>query len=252
MKEAIFSYIKKKYKVDPEYPWRRYDSYAVFRHSDNSKWFALIMDVDGDKLGIPTTDRVDCINLKVDDLFFRDVLIRQAGILPAYHMNKQQWITVLLDGTVREEQIHDLIDASFMATASAQKRQKIRPPKEWVIPSNPHYYDIIHAFDDADEIEWKQGAGIKKGDTVFLYVGAPISAIMYKCKVTETDIPYHYQDKNLTIRALMKIKLQKRYPTDQFTFEVLKQEFGIFAIRGPRGITNSLSTALNGTSKKKA
>ena len=131
-----------------------------------------------------------------------------------------------------------------MATASAKKKQKNRPPKEWIIPANPNYYDIIHAFDDKDEIDWKQGAGIKTGDTVFMYVGAPVSAILYKCKVTETDIPYHYEDENLTIKALMKIKLLKRYRPEQFTFEVLKEEYGIFAIRGPRGITNSLSEAL--------
>ncbi len=151
---------------------------------------------------------------------------------------------MLLDGSVKQEQVFDLIDASFLATASAKKKQKIRPPKEWIIPSNPKYYDIIHAFDDTDEIEWKQGSGIKAGDTVYMYVGSPVSAILYKCKVTEADIPYSYQDENLTIKALMKIKLLKRYKPDKFTFVVLKEEYGIYAIRGPRGITNSLSEAL--------
>ena len=56
-------------------------------------------------------------------------------------------------------------------------------PKEWIIPSNPKYFDIVHAFDHVDEINWKQGAGIKKGDTVFMYVGAPVSAVLYKCRV---------------------------------------------------------------------
>ena len=83
-----------------------------------------------------------------------------------------------------------------------------------IIPANPKYYDIVHAFDDTDEIDWKQGAGIKTGDTVFMYVASPVSAILYKCKVTETDIPYKYEDGNLTISALMKIKLLKRYKPD--------------------------------------
>ena len=42
----------------------------------------------------------------------------------------------------------------------------------------------------------------------------------------------------------MKIKLQKRYAPDRFTFNVLKEEYGIYAVRGPRGIPNSLSAAL--------
>ena len=127
---------------------------------------------------------------------------------------------------------------------SKKKKEKVRPPKEWIIPSNPKYYDIIHAFDDTDTIDWKQGAGIKKGDTVFMYVGAPVSAVLYKCKVTETNIPWQYQDENLTIKALMKIQLLKRYNSTQFTFEVLKSEHGIFAVRGPRGVPNSLSATL--------
>ena len=42
----------------------------------------------------------------------------------------------------------------------------------------------------------------------------------------------------------MKIKLLKRYDPEEFTFDVLKDEYGIFAVRGPRGIPHSLSEAL--------
>ena len=244
MRQAVFDYIKRKYKARPGYPWRKYDSYAVFRHADNNKWFALVMEVPGVKVGVSSADYADVINLKVDDMFFRDMLIQEDGIMPAYHMNKMHWITVLLDGTVPEERVKDLIGMSFLATASAKKKEKHRPPKEWIIPSNPKYFDIVHAFDHVDEINWKQGAGIKKGDTVFMYVGAPVSAVLYQCKVTETDIPYEHENKYITIKALMRIRLQKRYPADRFTFEVLKSEYGIYAVRGPRGIPNSLSAAL--------
>ena len=243
-RQKVFDYIKKKYKVLPEYPWRKDSSSAVLRHADNNKWFALVMDVPGDKVGLVGPDHVDAINLKVDDAFFRDLIIREDGIMPAYHMNKLHWISVRLDGSVPEEQVFDLIDMSFLATASAKKKSKIRPPKEWIIPANPKYYDIEHAFDDAKEIEWKQGAGIKKGDTVFMYVAAPVSAILYKCKVTETDIPYHYEDENLTIKALMKIRLLKKYSGKRFTFDTLEEEYGIYAVRGPRGVPHSLSAAL--------
>lgn len=243
-RQILFDYNKKKYKVLPEYPWQNDHNSAVFRHSDNRKWFALVMEVQRDRLGLTGSDLVDVVNLKIDDIFFRDMIIREDGILPAYHMNKVHWVTVLLDGTVPEQKVFDLIEMSFLATASAKKKEKLRPPKEWIIPSNPKYYDIVHAFDDTDVIEWKQGAGIKKGDTVFLYVGAPVSAIMYKCRVTETGIPYEYQDGKLTITALMKIRLLKRYLPEQFTFDVLKNEYGIFAVRGPRGIPYALSEAL--------
>jgi hypothetical protein len=42
----------------------------------------------------------------------------------------------------------------------------------------------------------------------------------------------------------MKIKLLKKYKEDEFTFDILRDEYGVTAIRGPRGIPNSLSSAL--------
>ena len=56
-RQTVFDYIQKKYKVQPEYPWRRYDSNAVFRHADNNKWFALVMDVQGDALDLRPAGR---------------------------------------------------------------------------------------------------------------------------------------------------------------------------------------------------
>lgn len=111
-------------------------------------------------------------------------------------------------------------------------------------PGNPRYYDIEHAFDHAKEIDWKQDKGIKAGDTVYMYVASPISAILYKYKVVKTDIPYDYRDGNLTITSVMRIRLQKRYKPSAFTFDRLKGEYGISAVRGPRSVPSSLSEAL--------
>ena len=130
MRETIFAYIKKTYKASPEYPWAKYDSNAVFRHSDNKKWFALVMGVEKNKLGLSGSEYVDVINLKIGDMVFRDILVQQEGILPGYHMNKEHWISVLLDGTVEETKIYDLIDVSYVATASKKKKATVCSPKE--------------------------------------------------------------------------------------------------------------------------
>ena len=42
----------------------------------------------------------------------------------------------------------------------------------------------------------------------------------------------------------MKIKLIKRYNPEKFTFDVLKDKYGVFAIRGPRSVPHSLSESL--------
>ena len=244
LKNDVFDYIKKKYRSDAEYSWMRFPEYAVFRHDDNKKWFALYMIVSGSKLGLDGDDPVEALNLKIADPLFMDLLCRQDGYSRGYHMGKSSWITVLLDGTVPFENICAHIDESYVNTASKTELNKIRPPKEWLVPANPKYYDIVHAFDSTDEINWKQGAGIKKGDTVFMYVGAPVSAILYKCKVTETDIPYQFRREGLTIRSLMKIRLLKRYDPRRFTFEVLNETYRIFAVRGPRGVPEDLSEDL--------
>lgn len=243
-REDIFRYVRKKYGITEDYPLPTAPTFPVMRHPDNRKWFAIIMDVQREKLGLDGMERVDVINVKLRDPMFTDMIVQQEGYFRGYHISRGNWISILLDGTVPLKDICGLIDESFLATASKTKKEKHRPPKEWLVPANPKYYDIEHAFDETDVIDWKQGSGIKAGDTVFMYVAAPVSAILYKCKVVETDIPYDYSDKDLTIKALMKIKLQKKYKPRKFSFDVLKEKYGIYAVRGPRGIPHFLSEAL--------
>ena len=243
-RDQVFEYVKERYGVEPEYLWRRYPDYAVFRHQDNEKWFGVVMTVQRNRLEPDGEGIADILNVKLAEPMLADILIQQPGYYRGYHMNRGCWISVLLDGTIPFPEICRIIDTGYLATASVQTIKKERPPKEWIIPANPKYFDIIHAFDDKDVINWKQGNGIKKGDTVFMYVAVPVSAILYQCEVEETDIPYSFHREELTIKALMKIRLKKRFDPALFTFDVLNNEYGIFAVRGPRGIPLSLSIAL--------
>lgn len=224
--------------------WMRFPSYAVFRHADNEKWFAIVMDVSAEKLGLPEEGTVDILNVKLSDPFLADMMTQQPGYFKGYHISRGSWVSILLDGSVPFEEICLWLEESYLSTASKEELHRLRPPKEWLVPANPKYYDIEAAFAAADEIDWKQGAGIKMGDTVYIYMAAPVSAILYRCKVTQTDIPYRYDDGHIRIKALMKIKLQKRYPAGKFTFDALKADYGVTAIRGPRGLPPSLSEAL--------
>ena len=73
------------------------------------------MDVTFEKLKIDKEGSVDIINLKnIPEIV--GTLRKEKGILPAYHMNKEHWITVLLDGTVPKQKICDLIDISYELT----------------------------------------------------------------------------------------------------------------------------------------
>lgn len=45
--------------------------------------------------------------------------------MPAYHMNKTRWITVILDGSVSTREIYRLIDASYeLADAKSSARRQ--------------------------------------------------------------------------------------------------------------------------------
>lgn len=112
LRQNVFDYAKEKYGAEPEYMWLKYPGYAVLRNSKNNKWFAIVMDVENSSLGIEGNGRTDIMDIKCDRLLI-DLLTKENGFLPAYHMSKSSWISVMLDGTVALEKIYPLIDDSF-------------------------------------------------------------------------------------------------------------------------------------------
>lgn len=60
---------------------------------------------------------------------------------------------------------------------------------EWIITCNINAYNVEGAFDKLDTIDWKQSTYVEKGDIVYIYVGAPMSAIRYKCEAMEVELP---------------------------------------------------------------
>lgn len=119
-REDILDFAEKQYHTEPEYPWRRYPNYAVLRHADNQKWYAVIMDVPKEKLGLQGKEKVNILNVKCDPMM-SGFFTSENGILPAYHMNKENWISVLLDGSVDKELVFALLRQSYELTGSKQK-----------------------------------------------------------------------------------------------------------------------------------
>ena len=122
-RDELETLISETYNADADYPWLKYPNYEVFRHSNNQKWFALIMDVPKDKLGLQGTELLDVVNFKCDPILSGS-LRGEPGIFPAYHMNKEQWITVALDGSVSDDKIKMLLDMSYQATAPKARKKK--------------------------------------------------------------------------------------------------------------------------------
>lgn len=122
-KEEVFAYVEKTYRVRPDQPWEKAPENYVFRHGDTGKWFALVMPVRADKLGLQGTAFVDVVTLKCDPMLI-DVLSRQEGCHRAYHMNKTLWMTVELNDKVPEDRVKDWIDLSFDLTDKRDKAAK--------------------------------------------------------------------------------------------------------------------------------
>ncbi len=111
----ILGFIKNEYGVEPEYLWQNDDTAAI-RHSDTKKWFAAYMKMlPKSKFGLISDEKTDVINLKCDPIFSFSI-VDNKGIFPAWHMNKEHWISVFLDGTVSAEEIYPLIKMSFQLT----------------------------------------------------------------------------------------------------------------------------------------
>lgn len=114
-RQQLDSYITEKYSSLAEYPWQSAPSFAVYRHDNNKKWFAVIMDIPKSKLGLGEDGKISVVNLKADPMLIGS-LIANDGVYPAYHMNKNHWITVELTDKTSPEQISWLLEMSYDLT----------------------------------------------------------------------------------------------------------------------------------------
>lgn len=74
-------YIQNNYSAEPDYPWIKYPNYEVFRHNSNKKWFALIMDVPQNRLGLQGEDVLQVVNFKCDPVLLGS-LLDEKGFFP--------------------------------------------------------------------------------------------------------------------------------------------------------------------------
>lgn len=96
--------------VYEDYPFHD-KNWCVIRHKGNEKVFAWIFDKDGHVW----------INVKTDPEwrdFWRQTF---TSVIPAYHLNKEHWNSIILDGSVPKEDILRMISESYDLTAPKKK-----------------------------------------------------------------------------------------------------------------------------------
>ena len=122
-KTFVENFIKDNYQILGDAPWAKFPDYKVFRHRDNNKWFALVMNISSSKLGLGGNEKIDVLNVKSNPLMINSI-IDNKKILPPYHM-KGNWVTVVLNNTNPQSLVEELIDISYELTKSKRKSKKI-------------------------------------------------------------------------------------------------------------------------------
>ena len=111
----LITHARERYGAEPEYLWENAPNAFVLRHQNNRKWFAVVMDVRRDRLGLSGEEVVYIMDVKCGPLLSGSYL-GKPGVLPAYHMNKTHWLGVLLDGSAAEETVKELLELSYDLT----------------------------------------------------------------------------------------------------------------------------------------
>ena len=110
--KRILSHIKEVYSIEPAFLWEKSKESAAFRKVDNKKWFAVMMNVNKEKLGLSGNGSFEIIVLK-DTPEHVEQLLNSGKYLSAYHMNKKHWYSACLNGTISDDELYERIAVSY-------------------------------------------------------------------------------------------------------------------------------------------
>lgn len=111
--KALVAYVQKKYGRTLEFLWAKLPLCAIWRRADNDKWFGAVMTIPQNKIipGAPA-EMIEILDIRcAPDML--DFIVDKKKIFPGWHMNKNHWITVPLDGRLTLRDIYKLLDASY-------------------------------------------------------------------------------------------------------------------------------------------
>lgn len=109
--QKIIQYIKETYGDDLEFLWANSTS-AIWRNPQNRKWYGVLQQVNPTKFNLPDGCPVETLGLTADPLTILDLIDNQK-IFEAYHMNKKNWLTIILNDSLDLGVIYNLIDGSY-------------------------------------------------------------------------------------------------------------------------------------------
>mgnify|MGYP002624552278 CR=1 FL=1 len=110
--ERVICHVRETYGDALEFLWEKFPDNAVFRRSDTQKWYAALLTVSRKKLGLESDEKIEIIDLRIQSDKM-DELLQNPNYFPGWHMNKKHWFSVILDGSVSDEELFKRIDESY-------------------------------------------------------------------------------------------------------------------------------------------
>lgn len=115
--QEIIQYVREKYQDELEFLWKSSPNNAIWRNKENQKWYAVLLTISAQKLGINSEEQIEIIDLRYPKEKISDI-INNKEIYAGYHMNKKSWITIVLDNRVTTERVIELLDNSYLLSLS--------------------------------------------------------------------------------------------------------------------------------------
>ena len=107
----------------------------------------------------------------------------------------KQVATVLDDAVIDETYMSSMFSGGDDADSKHHKTPSSKTPlrdtvKKWMIPGNSKYFDLEGCFNKLGYVYWRQHYNFQTGDTIYIYMSSPESAVRYKCVVEGHDLPF--------------------------------------------------------------
>ena len=114
-KQSIITYCLTFEDVYQDTPFHD-DNWILLRYRKNKKAFAWLYE----------RNENICVNIKVDPTWRDFWRSAYEAVQPGYHMNKEHWNTIILDGTIPDNEIKRMIAESYDLIAGSDKKPKRR------------------------------------------------------------------------------------------------------------------------------
>lgn len=116
--------------VDAEQLPFNHEDYAVLRHQDSGKWFAVFFVKPRRALGLGGEGDVEVMSVKVPDRGLADMLLQQPGYLRGYPAASWHWVSAVLDGTVPTDELFMWLEESYRATSKGANKHVPLPKRD--------------------------------------------------------------------------------------------------------------------------